>query len=97
MTLTSRDCDNEIVLWGEVRDVDSENASFVQGAFDIDGPLVGFDDVFNDGEAQTGAGDIPGFLILDTIEPGKHTVQVLRGDAPSGICHNDAEVTVLEG
>ena len=80
-----------------MRDVDSKNAPFVQGAFDIDGTVVGFDDAFNDGEAQTGTGDISGFLILDTIEPGKYSFQILRGDAQAGICHSDAEVAVFEG
>ena len=65
--------------------------------FDIDGSVVGFDDAFYDGQTQTGAGDVAGLIIFDAIEPGKHPLQVLRRDTPSGICHDDAEVSVLEG
>jgi len=72
-------------LWSEERDVDPKNTPFIQRTFGIDSSVMGFNDAFNDGETQTGAGDVPGFIILDTIETGKDSLQVLRGNAQSGI------------
>ena len=73
--------------WGPFSDrqADGEGRPLAEAAFDGDGPVVGEDDVLDDGQAEARAAELLGPGLVDDVEPLEDVGQVLGVDADARV------------
>jgi len=64
-------------------------------AFNLDYSIMGFDDIFNNGQAQTGTDNVSRFFIFCAIKSVENSPQLLLRNPQTGIADTDAQVMLF--
>src|SRR3990172_7991398 len=73
----------------------TEGRAFAGGACDPDLPVVGLDDMFDNGEPESGPANLAASPLVHTVEPLKYPGDIFIRDADPGILYIHPQVVVL--